>query len=542
MGRRSRRDLIPKGKPLRVVCVSQCVQQMSLCQGMVQFKRRRIPRCQLLVELIDEYSRAYTVEVQAMVFVPDGWIMVLHLWPNRAAEWSDSEVLHRARIGLPTPVEALCRKHQVRWNEADPPPAVLLEDKAAIETLRKKLQELPLLMQVVKQRSAARFNREAGTRGAFWAERYFSFPINEQQESMLVALLTECLPQVRGLVQCLEQCTTGSGWDRAMEYLRGAGLPTDGGLMQHAVWLNERLAERLGVAAGLRTYPELPGQVPARSAASAEEGLQDPMRGSATDVGCADSSGVSGRRLPGVWVDRQRLEALVNDLVRSERLREPLALAPMDCRPYQAEGLGWHQVRGVGPVTLEEWVAVLRWVGPSWCAWRLANGKDIQPVANVRRNRKRFEDWIEELLESPELSEAQSRQAIEKLQVWLTAWGRMSGLASLSSVEQVKLWVERLFEQRGSVDRTGDEIGRMLGLGPAGIEALRGVLRRVDLRLPDVVARGEASIQDLVRTLREVTRSSGRGPGRMRRGTTAGESRVGGQASSGDLAGNPDTS
>ncbi len=542
MARRARRDIIPEGKPMRVVCVSQCVQQMSLCEGVVEFKRRRIPRCQLLVELIDEYSRAYTVEVQAMVFLPDGWIMVLHLWPNRAAAWSDEEVLRRAWIGLPTPVEALCRKHHVRWNGADPPPAPLLEDKAAIEKLRQKLQELSLLMQVVKQRSAIRFNREADTRGAFWAERYFSFPISDQQESMLIALLTECLPQVRGMVQCLEQCSTGSGWDRVTEYLRGEGMPTEGSVVQHAVWLNARLAERLGVPTGLRTYPELQQQVHARSDASPDGLVGAQTRGSATDESSADGLRASGRRLPTVWADPQRLEALVSELVGPDRLRKPLTLAPTDCRPFQSEGLDWHQVRGVGPVTLEEWVAVLRWAGPSWCAWRLANIKDKQPVANVRRNRKRFEDWIAELLESPELSEAQSRQAIEKLQVWLTAWGRMSGLASLSSVEQVQCWVERLFGQRGSIDGTSNEIGQILGLGSAGVEALRGVLRRVDLSLRHVVGIGEATIQDVVRTLREVTRSDGRHRSGIQQVAASRGSVVGGATSSGEAAGSPDTS
>lgn len=585
MPRVPRGVIIPKGEPIRLVCISQCVQQLSLCAGTTLWNDVRVDRRQKLVELVDQYLQAFAIQMHAMAFLANEWITVLQLCPHWARQWSNEQVLVRAAIGLPGLLAQFCRKHQVDWKGNGPPPAVLLEDQSAIETFRDKLQNLSLFEQLIKQRSAAHFNREARRRGAFWSEPFFSFPISEQQESVLVGVIAECLPQVRLMVQCLEQCSTGSGWDRLVEYVRQAGLSPDGGVERYAVWLNEDWASKLGVPPGLRTEEQLLQEQVERTAAWLErlagnqdgilptelerlhrqgttgvEGqrtliVPDAMRSSqAVEEGRAVLDGpTTGDRSHGVspqgaslFGDPERVEELVRTLWSEQCVRKPLALAPMDCRPYRAEDSCFNQVRGVGPVTLQEWVGLLRWVSASWCGWRLANAKDKLPVPNLRPKKKPLETWVEELLQSPELSQGECRGVFEKLEAWLTGWGRISGLPSLSSVERVRHCVERLFERRRSIEGISQEVGRILGLGPGGLEALRGVLGRVDLTLRAVIGLGEACNGDLVSTLREVTRFNQRvrrpWMARRRAAEAAGGQVVGDQESPGHSRDSPDTS
>lgn len=580
MPRVCRRDMVPADEPIRLLCFSSCVRQLSLCSFSTTEDGRKVDRCQAVIELFRWYAQWFAVELYAIVVFSKGVLTYEHWRPDWARSWSAEEVLRRACHALANQVQERCKERNVQWRKGDPPPVELLEDTEAIEAWRAALHDVSRYMQVVKQRAAMQFNKEDKIWGYFWASRFLSYPVADIGRSTAVGMLLDLHAVGSGETVSIEEPSPCSAWHRLAEILSAGGRRIDLKDRPLAVWMNEGFSQATGLPAGRWSNDDLgeeaagqsklAGEDPARaSGGRAEElfGTQDesergsadaepadaaeanraspetelaasgdadhgagaafcePQRGSVEERGASeesctlnagehapgtspvDASGSGARKLnrrrgSGGGQDPARLRPL--GMARLDIRREELfELGPVDCRQYGATGLGWQVARGIGPVTVWEWIELVRWLGPTWCAWRLANGKAKEKVAPAGWGKEAWEQWKEDLLKTRELDSAEQCEALEELKRWMGAWGEVSRLESLSSAGGIEQSAERLFSCRGHIEQLGLEVGRILGWSEEKVEYLRQVLGRVELSERKLIGLGEALLRDPKRTLRE---------------------------------------
>lgn len=214
MARRPRSETAPEGVPGRYTCVSYCVRRENLC-GRDGIRNRDVShRKERLRTIVASYAQVFAVAVRHVDFVDNKFEMDVEYLPQLVEQWSDWEVLSRACLGFPNLVQKWCASKKIRWKRGQGPPRRLLRDKKFIEKMRKILGSLSKFQKMVKQRSAAEFNREDGVKGCFWSGRFEATPVKSSAGATITGLFIELEEVATGLVASAEAAVDSSAWDR----------------------------------------------------------------------------------------------------------------------------------------------------------------------------------------------------------------------------------------------------------------------------------------------------------------------------------------
>lgn len=152
-------------------CVSRCVRRAFLC-GIDHTSGRNFDhRRSWVTDRLQELSSLFAIDIAAYAVMSNHYHLVVHLAPERAAAWSDHDVLLRwTRLFAGPP---LIRRY---LNGADPALCQTeldqLRDMATV--FRRRLQDLSWFLRLLNESVARMANAEDRCSGRFWEGRFKS--------------------------------------------------------------------------------------------------------------------------------------------------------------------------------------------------------------------------------------------------------------------------------------------------------------------------------------------------------------------------------
>jgi len=167
-------------------CYVRCVRRAYLCGEDYSTGENYDHRKQWLVSRLRFLSYIYAIDICAYAIMSNHYHVVLHVDQNRAATWSDAEVVERWM--------QLYKGNLMidRWL-ADPKAmdeASLLRVKECIEQWRDRLCNISWFMRGVNETIARMANEEEGCKGRFWEGRFKSQALLDE------AALLSCMAYV----------------------------------------------------------------------------------------------------------------------------------------------------------------------------------------------------------------------------------------------------------------------------------------------------------------------------------------------------------
>ena len=190
---RSRSELVSPADTRWYHCVSRCVRRAFLC-GSDTFQNRSFDhRRKWVTDRLRELSRIFAVDLAAYAVMSNHYHLVVHLNPERAAMWSDEEVLQRWTsmfAGPPLVQEYLARGET---------PATQNTSAAVgrfAEVFRHRLQSLSWYMRLLNESISRKANLEDKCSGRFWEGRFKSQALLDEP-ALLAAMIYVDLNPVR---------------------------------------------------------------------------------------------------------------------------------------------------------------------------------------------------------------------------------------------------------------------------------------------------------------------------------------------------------
>lgn len=157
-------------------CISRCVRHAFLCgQG---YEHRK----QWIEQRLQRLSHSFAVSICGFAVMDNHLHVLVRLDPDEVSGWSDEQVVRRWLAVYPP-----------RTMKLDDPQVVdaavreLAADEAKVQTYRQRLANLGWFMKALKEPLARLANKEDQCSGTFWASRYKSIAILDEE-----ALLATC--------------------------------------------------------------------------------------------------------------------------------------------------------------------------------------------------------------------------------------------------------------------------------------------------------------------------------------------------------------
>jgi REP element-mobilizing transposase RayT len=176
-------------------CMTQCVQQ-ALLLGKGTFDRK-----EWLEDRLKELAEIFAVGVGGFSVMDTHLHLLLRIDPEVAEGLTDEQVTRRWARLFPFP-------HRDKSRE--PPPIdddwvqERLKDTAWVTEIRKRLQSMSWFMKCLKEPLARMANREAKTRGAFFASRFKSVAILDEEALLAVSTYIDLNPIAAGIATAPE--------------------------------------------------------------------------------------------------------------------------------------------------------------------------------------------------------------------------------------------------------------------------------------------------------------------------------------------------
>lgn len=181
-------------------CVSRCVRRAFLCgrdhTSGRDFEHRRAWVTDRLMEL----SRVFAIDVAAFAVMSNHHHLVLHLAPERAAGWTDDEVLHRWTslfAGPPLVQRYFSADAALGKAELD-----RVRDYAVV--FRRRLQDLSWFLRLLNETISRKANAEDGCTGRFWEGRFKSQALLDLPALLSAMIYVDLNPVRAGMAATLE--------------------------------------------------------------------------------------------------------------------------------------------------------------------------------------------------------------------------------------------------------------------------------------------------------------------------------------------------
>jgi len=184
-------------------CISRCVRGAFLLQSSLDRGKQWIEdRLRLLV-------RIFCIDVGGYGILDSHLHLLLRLNVKLAKAWSKEEVLTRwAQLYPPRGPDRQPVKSLKQWIEEK------MSDHKFVNNARRRLADLGWFMKSLKEPLARLANAEDGCKGAFWAARYKSIAILDEQALLATAAYIDLNPLAAGVVKLPEEARFTSLWAR----------------------------------------------------------------------------------------------------------------------------------------------------------------------------------------------------------------------------------------------------------------------------------------------------------------------------------------
>lgn len=182
-------------------CVSRCVRRTHLCgvdrlTGMSYEHRRG-----WIAQRIKQLAAIFAIDVAAYAVMTNHYHVVIHVDPQRAAAWSEEEVLRRWRCLFRGP---LLLQRDVGRPLGQLPPAETTQLGILAATYRRRLADLSWFMRVLNESIARRANAEDDCSGRFWEGRFKSQALLDQRGILAAMVYVDLNPIRAGMSNVLE--------------------------------------------------------------------------------------------------------------------------------------------------------------------------------------------------------------------------------------------------------------------------------------------------------------------------------------------------
>ena len=172
-------------------CISRCVRRAYLCGEDVASGKSFEHRRGWIVEKVKELAALFAIDVAAYAVMSNHYHLVLRVDADRAAGWSDEEVLRRWTQIFAGPLlvqRFLLPQARERMGGAE---LALVAQMAA--TYRARLADLSWFMRRLNESVARMANAEDGCTGRFWEGRFKSQALLDEK-AVLAAMADAGIP------------------------------------------------------------------------------------------------------------------------------------------------------------------------------------------------------------------------------------------------------------------------------------------------------------------------------------------------------------
>jgi len=192
-------------------CTSRCVRRAMLCGP--GYEHRKI----WIEGRLEELVAIFSIDVCGYSVMDNHLHVVVRLDPERVKTWDNLEVARRWGTLFP-PRDSTGKVLELSsdWLESRE------SDAAWIEKTRQRLASLSWFMKCLKEPLARQANREDNVTGAFWAERFRSVAILDEESLLAVCAYVDLNPLAAGVAPTPEESAHTSIHAR-VEHCRQAG-------------------------------------------------------------------------------------------------------------------------------------------------------------------------------------------------------------------------------------------------------------------------------------------------------------------------------
>jgi hypothetical protein len=209
----ARRELIDVSITRWYHCISECVRgALLLGKGKGTFNRK-----EWLENRIKQLAQIFAVAVGGYSVLNNHLHVLVRLDPDVGTGWTDEEVVRR--WGCLFPPRDKSRKP---LTVCDDWVREQLEDKTEVAKFRERLQSISWFMKCLKEPLARLANDEDDCRGAFWAARYKSKAILDDEALLAVGIYIDLNPVAAGIARTPEESHYTSASTR-VEHIQAQG-------------------------------------------------------------------------------------------------------------------------------------------------------------------------------------------------------------------------------------------------------------------------------------------------------------------------------
>jgi REP element-mobilizing transposase RayT len=223
-------------------CIGRCVRRAFLCGNDPVTGRCFDHRKELIRERLAVLTEAFAIDLCAYALMSNHYHLVLRLAPERAAAWSERDVVaHWRRIFTGPP----CAERFLNGDVLTAAEQTLLADE--IKRWRSRLSDLSWFMRCLNEYIARVANAEDNCTGRFWEGRFKSQALLDETALLTVMAYVDLNPVRAGLADAIETSEFTSGQQRLEEVVRGepSCARTKPALLPFAQALRNEFAEEM---------------------------------------------------------------------------------------------------------------------------------------------------------------------------------------------------------------------------------------------------------------------------------------------------------
>lgn len=182
-------------------CISRCVRRAFLCGVDRASDRNFEHRRAWVTDRLMELNELFAIDLAAYAVMNNHYHLVVHLAPERAASWSDDDVLRRWNrlfTGPPLVTRYLAGQ-QPALDQAE---LALMKEFASV--FRQRLQSLSWYVRLLNESISRRANEEDNCSGRFWEGRFKSQALLDEAAVLSAMIYVDLNPVRAGMVDTLD--------------------------------------------------------------------------------------------------------------------------------------------------------------------------------------------------------------------------------------------------------------------------------------------------------------------------------------------------
>lgn len=213
--------------------VNRCVRRAFLCGTDAVSGQSYEHRRGWISDRLHQLAGVFAIDVAAYAVMSNHYHLVVRVDAERAAAWSDDEVLRRWTLLFTGPL--LVQRYRAG---ADQLPAEVQAVKALAATYRERLADVSWFMRLLNEAIARQANAEDGVKGRFWEGRFRSQALLDEAAILSAMAYVDLNPIRAGMAETPETSAHTSVAERLAELPddaeRGRAATTDGGSLDDA--------------------------------------------------------------------------------------------------------------------------------------------------------------------------------------------------------------------------------------------------------------------------------------------------------------------